>query len=167
MLVAHQMLGQPVTREHGGPVRLYVAPMYGYKSLKWLDRVEVVDALDDPTDPGYWENLGYDVDAWVGLVERPPRRRRSDDDRVRRSTPDVGRHDVVVGDRVVRFSRAERWLHWTNATLFLVLLATGMTLYIAVPVGGRRPTGAREGRARLQRAAAPRPAARRLRGSLA
>ena len=66
VLIAHEMLDKPVTREHGGPVRLYVAPMYGYKSLKWLDRVEVVSALDEPSDPGYWENLGYDVDAWVG-----------------------------------------------------------------------------------------------------
>lgn len=66
VLVAHRMEGKPVTREHGGPVRLYVAPMYGYKSLKWLDRIEVVDALDAPTDPGYWERLGYDTDAWVG-----------------------------------------------------------------------------------------------------
>jgi DMSO/TMAO reductase YedYZ molybdopterin-dependent catalytic subunit len=66
VLVAHRMLGKPVTREHGGPVRLYVAPMYGYKSLKWLERIEVTTALDEPTDPGYWERLGYDVDAWVG-----------------------------------------------------------------------------------------------------
>jgi len=62
VLVAHEMLGQPVTREHGGPVRLYVAQMYGYKSLKWLDRIDVVDHLV----PGYWEELGYDVDAYVG-----------------------------------------------------------------------------------------------------
>ena len=67
VLVAHRMEDKPVTREHGGPVRLYVAPMYGYKSCKWLERIEVVDALDDPTDPGYWENLGYDTDAWVGM----------------------------------------------------------------------------------------------------
>jgi DMSO/TMAO reductase YedYZ molybdopterin-dependent catalytic subunit len=66
VLIAHEMLGKPVTREHGGPVRLYVAPMYGYKSLKWLERIEVVSALDEPSDPGYWERLGYDVDAWVG-----------------------------------------------------------------------------------------------------
>jgi DMSO/TMAO reductase YedYZ molybdopterin-dependent catalytic subunit len=66
VLIAHQMLGKSVTREHGGPVRLYVAPMYGYKSLKWLDRIEVTSALDEPSDPGYWERLGYDVDAWVG-----------------------------------------------------------------------------------------------------
>ncbi|MEO7429970.1 MAG: molybdopterin-dependent oxidoreductase [Acidimicrobiales bacterium] len=66
VLIAHGMLGKPVTREHGGPVRLYVAPMYGYKSLKWLEGIEVVTALDEQSDPGYWENLGYDVDAWVG-----------------------------------------------------------------------------------------------------
>jgi formate dehydrogenase subunit gamma len=38
--------------------------------------------------------------------------------------------DTLAGDRVVRFDRVERSLHWTNATLFLVLLATGMALYI-------------------------------------
>jgi DMSO/TMAO reductase YedYZ molybdopterin-dependent catalytic subunit len=62
MLVVHKMMGGPVTREHGGPVRLLAGPMYGYKSLKWLDRIEVTDRLV----PGYWEERGYDVDAWVG-----------------------------------------------------------------------------------------------------
>jgi formate dehydrogenase subunit gamma len=38
--------------------------------------------------------------------------------------------DRRVGDQVVRFDRTERLLHWANATVFLVLLATGMTLYI-------------------------------------
>ena len=52
----------PVRHDHGGPVRLYVAPMYGYKSLKWLERIE----LTADVDPGYWEQRGYDVDAWVG-----------------------------------------------------------------------------------------------------
>jgi DMSO/TMAO reductase YedYZ molybdopterin-dependent catalytic subunit len=63
VLVAHSMLGKTVTKDHGGPVRLYVAPMYGYKSLKWLERIEVVEG-EDPV--GYWEKLGYDVEAWVG-----------------------------------------------------------------------------------------------------
>lgn len=40
------------------------------------------------------------------------------------------RTDDVVGERVLRFDRVERWLHWSNATLFLVLVATGFTLYI-------------------------------------
>ncbi|MGO9661537.1 MAG: molybdopterin-dependent oxidoreductase [Acidimicrobiales bacterium] len=62
ILVAYQMLGGPVTREHGGPVRLYVAPMYGYKSIKWLSTISVVDSVE----PGYWEDQGYAVDAWIG-----------------------------------------------------------------------------------------------------
>jgi DMSO/TMAO reductase YedYZ molybdopterin-dependent catalytic subunit len=62
VIVAYAMIGNTVTNEHGGPVRLYVAPMYGYKSCKWLKRIEVVNHLV----PGYWEDLGYDVDGWVG-----------------------------------------------------------------------------------------------------
>jgi len=62
VMAAYEMLDGPVEQIHGGPVRLYVAPMYGYKSLKWLDRIEVVDEMN----PGYWEVRGYDVDAWVG-----------------------------------------------------------------------------------------------------
>ena len=52
----------PIGSDHGGPVRLYVAPMYGYKSAKWLDSIEVTRKVI----PGYWEERGYDVDAWVG-----------------------------------------------------------------------------------------------------
>ena len=63
VIVAYSMLGGPVSTEHGGPVRLYVAPMYGYKSIKWLGRIEVVDQVE----PGYWETVGnYDIEAWVG-----------------------------------------------------------------------------------------------------
>jgi len=62
VIVAYNMLDKPVTSEHGGPVRLYVAPMYGYKSCKWLEGIE----LTDHVIPGYWEDNGYDVDGWVG-----------------------------------------------------------------------------------------------------
>ena len=58
------MLGANVTPDHGGPVRLYVAPMYGYKSIKWLNRIEVTDVIV----PGYWEDNGYPVNAWIGGV---------------------------------------------------------------------------------------------------
>jgi DMSO/TMAO reductase YedYZ molybdopterin-dependent catalytic subunit len=61
-VVATHMLGAPITKSHGGPVRLYVAPMYGYKSIKWLGTIELADKVV----PGYWENYGYDVDAWIG-----------------------------------------------------------------------------------------------------
>ena len=62
VIVAYDMDGKPLSSDHGGPVRLYVAPMYGYKSCKWLSGIEVVDRVV----PGYWEGEGYDVDGWVG-----------------------------------------------------------------------------------------------------
>ena len=62
ILIAMSLDGEPVSNNHGGPVRLYVAPMYFYKSIKWLDRITVVDRVQ----PGFWEKRGYDVDAWVG-----------------------------------------------------------------------------------------------------
>lgn len=61
VIVAYRMLGRPITIEHGGPVRLYVAPMFGYKSLKWLSAIRVVDAVQ----PGYWEQNGYPLNGWL------------------------------------------------------------------------------------------------------
>ncbi|MFF6878853.1 molybdopterin-dependent oxidoreductase [Streptomyces sp. NPDC012474] len=62
VLVALRMQDKGLSHSHGGPVRLYVAPMYFYKSAKWLSGITVTDEVR----PGYWEERGYDVDAWVG-----------------------------------------------------------------------------------------------------
>jgi len=62
VIVAYELDGKAISSAHGGPVRLYVAPMYGYKSLKWLQRITLVG---EPQE-GYWERQGYDVDAWIG-----------------------------------------------------------------------------------------------------
>jgi DMSO/TMAO reductase YedYZ molybdopterin-dependent catalytic subunit len=67
VIVAYRMLGAPVTRAHGGPVRLYVAPMYGYKSLKWLSAIRVVDRVE----PGFWEQNGYPVNGWLDGTTGP------------------------------------------------------------------------------------------------
>lgn len=61
VLVAYQLEGRLLPREHGGPARLYAAPMYGYKSCKWLEAIEVVERVV----PGYWEQRGYDLDGWL------------------------------------------------------------------------------------------------------
>lgn len=53
--------GKPIHRDYGGPVRLIVPKMYAYKSVKWLDRIELIDQ----DHIGYWEVRGYDIDAWV------------------------------------------------------------------------------------------------------
>ena len=62
VMLAYEMDGKPLLREHGAPVRLIIPEMYGYKSVKWLERIDVVPRVQD----GYWEALGYDRDAWVG-----------------------------------------------------------------------------------------------------
>jgi DMSO/TMAO reductase YedYZ molybdopterin-dependent catalytic subunit len=62
VLIVDTLDGQPIGRAHGGPVRLLVAPMYGYKSCKWLSEIRVTDHLVH----GYWEQFGYDQNAWVG-----------------------------------------------------------------------------------------------------
>lgn len=71
VIVATRMLGAPITVEHGGPVRLYVPPMFGYKSLKWLSEIRVVDAVY----PGFWEQNGYPVNGWLtgSTSTAPPR----------------------------------------------------------------------------------------------
>ncbi|GAA3485581.1 MULTISPECIES: molybdopterin-dependent oxidoreductase [Streptomyces] len=62
VLVALRMQDKDIGHSHGGPVRLYVAPMYFYKSAKWLSGITVTEDVE----PGFWEERGYDVDAWVG-----------------------------------------------------------------------------------------------------
>lgn len=61
VIVAYEMYGQTVSREHGGPVRLVVPQMYGYKSLKWLSGIRVMDEQL----MGYWEQNGYPVNGWL------------------------------------------------------------------------------------------------------
>lgn len=73
VLVATSMFGAPIEVKHGAPVRLYVVPMYGYKSIKWLSGIEVGRAVI----PGYWEERGYDIDAYIGASNG-----RSDDPNV-------------------------------------------------------------------------------------
>ncbi len=61
-LLAHAMDGRPLTRPHGAPARVVMPRMYGYKGVKWLERIVVTDRVAD----GFWEQRGYDRDAWVG-----------------------------------------------------------------------------------------------------
>ena len=61
-LLATHADGEPLTPEHGYPLRLIVPHKYFWKSAKWLKRIELL-----PTDrPGFWERYGYhnDADPW-------------------------------------------------------------------------------------------------------
>jgi DMSO/TMAO reductase YedYZ molybdopterin-dependent catalytic subunit len=61
-MLAHAMDGKPLARPHGAPARVVMPAMYGYKNVKWVERIELVAQPGD----GFWEKLGYDRDAWVG-----------------------------------------------------------------------------------------------------
>jgi DMSO/TMAO reductase YedYZ molybdopterin-dependent catalytic subunit len=62
VLLADTHDGQPISLEHGGPLRLVVPRLYAWKSAKWVKRIELVSE----DEPGFWERAGYhDVgDPW-------------------------------------------------------------------------------------------------------
>jgi DMSO/TMAO reductase YedYZ molybdopterin-dependent catalytic subunit len=62
VLLADQHDGQPLTPEHGWPLRLVVPRRYFWKSAKWVRAIELVDR----DQPGFWERNGYhnDADPW-------------------------------------------------------------------------------------------------------
>jgi hypothetical protein len=53
--------GKPIPSDLGGPVRLIMPKMYAYKSVKWLNRIELIEN----EHIGYWEQRGYANEAWV------------------------------------------------------------------------------------------------------
>ena len=61
-MLALEMDGRPLTREHGAPARLVMPKMYGYKGVKWVERI----TLTRSPQVGFWEQRGYDRDAWIG-----------------------------------------------------------------------------------------------------
>ncbi|TML69870.1 MAG: sulfite oxidase-like oxidoreductase [Actinobacteria bacterium] len=58
-LIAYAADGQPLTPEHGWPLRLMVPSRYFWKSAKWLRGLE----LRSNDQPGFWERYGYHNDA--------------------------------------------------------------------------------------------------------
>jgi len=55
-LLCYEMYDQPLTREHGAPLRLNVPTKVGYKQAKYLTDLKVTNVLDKL---GYWEDQGY------------------------------------------------------------------------------------------------------------
>ena len=61
-LLCYEMYDQPLTREHGAPLRLRLPTKIGYKQAKYLSSLHVTDIL---TKKGYWEDQGYS--SYYGL----------------------------------------------------------------------------------------------------
>ncbi len=55
VLFATRYNNEPLTVEHGAPVRLVVPRLYFWKSAKWVAGIEFTDS----DRPGFWETRGY------------------------------------------------------------------------------------------------------------
>ena len=66
VLLVHTYQDQPLTREHGGPVRMITPRLYAWKGAKWINRLEVM--VGDR--PGFWEQRGYSNTANPWLNDR-------------------------------------------------------------------------------------------------
>ena len=62
VLLADTHDGEPLTPDHGYPLRLVGPRRYFWKSAKWIRAIE----LTDRDEPGFWERNGYhnEADPW-------------------------------------------------------------------------------------------------------
>ncbi|MEM9663489.1 MAG: molybdopterin-dependent oxidoreductase [Bacteroidota bacterium] len=67
-LLVTRMNGEPLTRAHGRPVRLLVYDGYGYRNVKWLERIEAT--ADDRVFGTYQEVLGYFDEGTVRVASK-------------------------------------------------------------------------------------------------
>jgi DMSO/TMAO reductase YedYZ molybdopterin-dependent catalytic subunit len=55
-LLCYEMNGEPLTLEHGAPLRLVITLKYGIKNIKRIGRIRFMDQRP----PDYWAERGYD-----------------------------------------------------------------------------------------------------------
>ncbi len=65
-LIAYEADGEPLTPDHGWPLRLMVPSRYFWKSAKWLRGLELLDH----DQQGFWERYGYNNNADFWNEER-------------------------------------------------------------------------------------------------
>jgi DMSO/TMAO reductase YedYZ molybdopterin-dependent catalytic subunit len=62
VLFARSHNGEPLTKDHGWPLRLVVPHLYFWKSAKWVGGIQFLER----DRPGFWETYGYHIygDPW-------------------------------------------------------------------------------------------------------
>jgi DMSO/TMAO reductase YedYZ molybdopterin-dependent catalytic subunit len=60
-MLAYQLNGKDLPPENGFPLRLVVPRMYGYKGVKWVEKI----VFTETQEIGYWEHRGYSPDGSV------------------------------------------------------------------------------------------------------
>ena len=66
VLLVHYWEGQPLAKEHGGPVRMITPQLYAWKGAKWIREIEFLEA----DRLGYWEQRGYSNTAEPWFEDR-------------------------------------------------------------------------------------------------
>jgi DMSO/TMAO reductase YedYZ molybdopterin-dependent catalytic subunit len=66
VLLAHTVDGEPLPREHGGPVRVITPQLSAWKGAKWIKRIELMAG----DRPGFWEERGYSMTAYPWKNDR-------------------------------------------------------------------------------------------------
>jgi len=66
VLLVHEWEGHPLTREHGGPVRMITPQIYAWKGAKWIGEI----IFRDFDELGFWEKRGYSNTAEPWLNDR-------------------------------------------------------------------------------------------------
>ncbi len=66
VIFAHTLNGEPLPREHGGPMRVFTPRRYVWKGAKWVNGLEFMSA----DRPGFWERNGYNTEADPWKEER-------------------------------------------------------------------------------------------------
>jgi DMSO/TMAO reductase YedYZ molybdopterin-dependent catalytic subunit len=59
VLLCYSIKDLPLEPDYGGPLRMFIPHLWGYKSAKWLAGIEFTDRMHG----GYWEDRGYPREA--------------------------------------------------------------------------------------------------------
>lgn len=66
VLLVHTVEGQPLPKEHGGPVRMITPQLYAWKGAKWIKRIQFLPQ----NQLGFWEERGYSNTAYPWRNDR-------------------------------------------------------------------------------------------------
>ncbi|MBD2328799.1 molybdopterin-dependent oxidoreductase [Alkalinema sp. FACHB-956] len=110
--LVHRMNGEPLTKEHGFPLRIIIPGHFGQKQPKWLVGIK---AIAKP-ETGYWENQG-----WSNTAEIPTHAllRQVQEQRVWN-----GHHSVTFKDELTNLTN-----HWRDG-----ILLAGVALDRSTPI---------------------------------
>lgn len=119
VLIAYQMNGRELPRDHGFPVRAIVPGHYGMASVKWLTGIQ---AVREPFH-GYWQTTDY---AYWTMMEGKPVRRPLGEMQVKSQIARPRVYETLAPNRIYTISGAA-WAGETSVTEIAVSTDGGQT----------------------------------------